>query len=376
MVSKIKFKNFKLFKNWQELEIKPITILIGKNNTGKSAVLKLPTMISESLKGEIQEPISLNSKINVGKKYEELFYNKEILADTIDFEISDEKEVLKISIKGNNRGDNIEIKSYNLNDEDVKITKANLKGFKYNKLKSLKLNYDYIDAFRKFPNGGYITDINGKIENIGTSGLNAFKLLAQYRKENNPLIGVISKWFESNFEGWKIEIKEITASIEGFDFVLSNNKIKNINILNTGSGIRQVLPLIVRSYMPVEEETLIIIEEPESHLHPAAHGNLAQRFVESYLENDSKRYLIETHSKNFILRLQALIADPKVKFSTTDIAVYYVDYIESEQFSVLERLDLDEFGEFTKWPDEIFNESYRELLLLKQNQSDRDDSIN
>lgn len=376
MVSKIKFKNFKLFKNWQELEIKPITILIGKNNTGKSAVLKLPTMISESLKGEIPEPISLNSKINVGKKYEELFYNKEILADTIDFEISDEKEVLKISIKGNNRGDNIEIKSYNLNDEDIKITKSNLKGFKYNKLKSLKLNYDYIDAFRKFPSGGYVTDINGRIENIGTSGLNAFKLLAQYRKENNPLLGAISKWFESNFEGWKIEIKEITASIEGFDFVLSNNKIKNINILNTGSGIRQVLPLIVRSYMPVEEETLIIIEEPESHLHPAAHGNLAQRFVESYLENDAKRYLIETHSKNFILRLQALIADPKVKFSTKDIAVYYVDYIENDQFSILERLDLDEFGDFTKWPDEIFNESYKELLLLKQNQSDRDDSIN
>lgn len=376
MVSKIKFKNFKLFKNWQELEIKPITILIGKNNTGKSAVLKLPTMISESLKGEFSEPISLNSKINVGKKYEELFYNKEILADTIDFEISDEKEKLKICIKGDNRGDNIEVKSYNLNDEEIKITKSNIKGFKHSKVKSLKLAYDYIDAFREFPKGGYITDINGKIENIGITGQNAFKLLAQYRKENNPLLSSISKWFEENFEGWKIEIKEITASIEGFDFVLSNHKIKNINILNTGSGIRQVLPLIVRSFMPVEEETLVIMEEPESHLHPAAHGNLAQRFVESYLENKNKKYLIESHSKNFILRLQSLIADPKVNFTNEDVAVYYVDYLEDEQISTLERLEINEIGEFTKWPEEIFNESYAELLRLKQNQSDRDDSIN
>ncbi|MFH7010668.1 DUF3696 domain-containing protein [Flavobacterium sp. FlaQc-52] len=376
MVSKIRFKNFKLFKNWQELEIKPITVLIGKNNTGKSAILKLPTMISESLKGEIHEPISLNSKISVGKRYEELFYNKEIFADTIDFEISDEKEKLKISIKGINRGENIEIKNYNLNDEDIKITKSNVKGFKHSKVKSLKLTFDYIDAFREFPKGGYITDINGKIDNIGISGLNAFKLLAQYRKENNLLLSSISKWFEANFEGWKIEINEIAASIEGFDFVLSNDKIKNINIINTGSGIRQVLPLIVRSYMPVEEETLIIIEEPESHLHPAAHGNLAQRFVDSFLENKNKRYLIETHSKNFILRLQALIADPKVSFSNKDIAVYYVDYKEDQQLSILERLEIDEDGEFTKWPEEIFNESYRELLLLKQNQSDRDDSIN
>lgn len=374
MVSKIRFKNFKLFKNWQELEIKPITVVIGKNNTGKSAILKLPTMISESLKGEISEPISLDSKISVGKKYEELFYNKEILADTIDFEISDEKEKLEISIKGNNRGDNIEIKNYTLNEEEIKINKSNVKGFKHSKVKSLKLNFDYIDAFREFPEEGYITNVNGKIENIGLSGLNAFKLLAQYRKENSPLISKISNWFEANFEGWKIEINEIAASIEGFDFVLSNKKIKNINILNTGSGIRQVLPLIVRSFMPVEEETLIIIEEPESHLHPAAHGNLAQRFVDSYLDNSSKRYLIETHSKNFILRLQALIADPKVNFSNNDIAVYYVDYKEDEQLSVLERLEIDEEGEFKKWPEEIFNESYKELLLLKQNQSDRDDS--
>ena len=60
MVSKIRFKNFKLFKNWQELEIKPITILIGKNNSGKTALLKLPVMIGESLKGIATTQISIS----------------------------------------------------------------------------------------------------------------------------------------------------------------------------------------------------------------------------------------------------------------------------------------------------------------------------
>jgi predicted ATPase len=84
--------------------------------------------------------------------------------------------------------------------------------------------------------------------------------------------------------------------------------------------------------------------------------------------------LIETHSKNFILRLQALVADPEVNFSNNDISVYYVDYLENEQLSILDRLNLNEFGEFDKWPEEIFNESYKELLLLKQKQAERDDS--
>ena len=47
--------------------------------------------------------------------------------------------------------------------------------------------------------------------------------------------------------------------------------------------------------------SLTIIEEPELHLHPSAHGDLAERFAES-LKDKNKRYLIETHSENFILR--------------------------------------------------------------------------
>ncbi len=370
MINKISFKNYKLFKEKQTLEIKPITILIGKNNSGKSAVLKLPTLISESLKGEFSEPISLNSKVNIGKKYEDLFYNKEILSDSIDFEIYDEKETLKVSIIGD-RNYKIEVKEYTLNDLPLKITKSSLKGFKTSKVKSLNLNYDYIDAFREFPKEGYLTDIYGKINYIGLSGLNAFKLLAQYKKDNNPLISAISKWFAINFEGWNIEIKEIIGSIEGFDFTLSNSKIKNINILNTGSGIRQVLPLIVRSFMPVEEETLIIIEEPESHLHPAAHGNLAQRFVESYFEDKNKRYLIETHSENFILRLQNMIADPDIPFSPNDLQIYYVDYNEKTQESELRPIIIEEDGEIEDWPENVFNESVDEVFKLRRNQKKR-----
>ena len=65
-------------------------------------------------------------------------------------------------------------------------------------------------------------------------------------------------------------------------------------------GISQSLPLIIRAFRPSSEESLIIIEEPESHLHPYAHSQLAQLFAESIKEDTNKRYLIETHSQNFI----------------------------------------------------------------------------
>lgn len=62
------------------------------------------------------------------------------------------------------------------------------------------------------------------------------------------------------------------------------------------------------------EPTLIVVEEPETHLHPAAHGDLAERFVDSFIEDSNKRYLIETHSQNFVLRLRRLIAEKNQTF--------------------------------------------------------------
>jgi predicted ATPase len=84
------------------------------------------------------------------------------------------------------------------------------------------------------------------------------------------------------FEGWGIEIKKIESSEIKYEVVLENG-LSSINIKQTGQGIHQVLPLIVRSYMLETEPTLIVVEEPETHLHPAAHGDLAQRFVDSVI---------------------------------------------------------------------------------------------
>ena len=49
MIKKISFENCKSFKKEFELELRPMTILSGKNSSGKSAVAKLPTLIENSL---------------------------------------------------------------------------------------------------------------------------------------------------------------------------------------------------------------------------------------------------------------------------------------------------------------------------------------
>ena len=389
MINKISFKNYKLFKEKQTIELKPITILIGKNNSGKSAVLKLPVMITGSLSRNFDEALQLDyGNVKLGSEYRDLLYNKEnkhsdflelSLKNDIDKSISKELEIkIKLSDKPKEKPEIFDWK-YSINDEleSEKEDKDIFQGILKSEfpIESLNLKIDYIGAFREVPKVNYLYE-SKDYDNIGLKGENAYPILIQDKEDKRELLNNISNWYKENFEDWILDVKDfVTPSGTQYQVVLSNEKIKDINIVYTGQGINQVLPLIVRSYMQDDEPVLITIEEPETHLHPAAHGSLAQRFVESYIENNNKNYFIETHSENFILRIQRLIADPEVKFTNEDVKIYYVNYEEHKFYSSIKEIEISENGEIEDWPDNIFNESYDELVKLKQAQKKRIEDV-
>lgn len=369
MVSTIRFKNFKIFKQWQTLELRPITILIGKNNSGKSAVAKLPVMIAGSLSGKYSAPLPLSHEgIRIAASNEELFYNKGITLDSLDFVIENSKDKIEFSILGDRRY-KIALYRYKVNEQEIDIKNLKINGLATSSIdiSSFLFDFDYIDSSRKVLEPQ--SDIYEEYEKIGINGENAYKILPQYFNNTNPALTQIKNWFKQNFEGWEMNIRQIASSTPRYEVVLSNSSIKDIGIESTGSGIKQVLPLIVRSFMPVSEPILIIIEEPETHLHPAAHGVLAQRFAESYLEDNNRKYLIETHSQNFVLRMRRLVAEGKLK--PEDLAIYYVEFDEEENESNLKRIEVDDLGRVAWWPEHIFSETLIETTAIRNAQLDR-----
>lgn len=372
MINKISFKNYKLFKEEQTLELRPITILIGKNNSGKSAVLKLPTLIAGSLSGEFSQPFETKYEdVRVGLSPEDFFYNREITNDPLNFNVSKNDELLmSCSIIGDIHN-NVRLKTLNYKGKeiDLKITKT--RGFVPEGEIFETFKFDYIEAFRKKPEPNFQKKTSNIIK-VGVNGENSYSLYAKYYDEQNPIYKSLSDWYFENFENWKLEVNQISGSVISYEITLKNGTNKSINIVNTGSGISQSFPLILRSFMPVEEPTLIIMEEPETHLHPAAHGNLAERFVNSFLEDNNRNYLIETHSENFILRIQRLIADKTLR--KEEVKIYYVDYDESEFCSNLKEVIIEDDGEIENWPDNIFNESLDEVIKLRKAQKERNNA--
>lgn len=395
MIKSIAFKNYKIFKEKQILEIKPITVIIGKNNSGKSAVSKLPTLIEGALNFNSTEAVSVdNDGVIVGAELRDLVYGK--ANRVIEFELSEtsgDNLGVGIIISSDNNKQLAIIDYWNLNDditldytgtEDKYIDRKEKEdltcSFEGIRLKifsptragapvpaesQFNLQTDFIGPIRVEPLRDYRFSTSFLAEKFGISGENAYyHLIADAITTDKKLVTKVAEWYRDNFEGWELKINQDKAPL--FQIEIHRDELKQ-NILDTGIGMSQVLPIITRAFMPCEQETLIIIEEPETHLHPAAHGNLATLFVES-LTQGNKRYLIETHSLNFVLRLRRMIAEKLI--DGNDVGLYYVDFSEVHNSSSLQKLEIDDLGRVTGWPEGIFNESLEETIAIRSAQID------
>ncbi len=374
MINRITFKNYKLFKSRQTLEIKPLTILIGKNSAGKSAILKLLPLIENSLSGTFPEPLRLkNNEIEVGGEFRDLVYERKRIG-RLEIGLEQENNRLLVDIGlGTRTGDLLSFFSWKYNEVETDSYTEKFKGFQPENKAHLpfSLKTEYISSIRKGLER-FLEKLPSVPKSVGLYGENVYSILIEDALTTpQALIKAVSTFFRENFEGWGITVNQDNPPQYQVELIKDNLKI---NFKDVGSGMIYVLPLVVCALIPALAEILIIIEEPELDLHPAAHGNLAQLFAES-LRDTNKHYLIETHSQNFILRLRALIA--KGDLPKESVVIYYVDFDENSNESKLVRINIDELGKPRNengeifWPKNIFNETLTETSAIRDAQLNR-----
>lgn len=129
-------------------------------------------------------------------------------------------------------------------------------------------------------------------------------------------------------------------------------------LTDVGYGISQVLPIVMEAHRP--GQSLLLIEQPELHLHPKLQAELADLFISTALGGARTNFLIETHSEAIILRLLKRIREGRLSHEA--VRVIYVDQ-DSEGVSTAINLRIDEDGEFIdRWPSGFFDERIKELL--------------
>ncbi|WP_082097519.1 DUF3696 domain-containing protein [Demequina silvatica] len=128
------------------------------------------------------------------------------------------------------------------------------------------------------------------------------------------------------------------------------------NLADVGFGVSQVLPIIT-TLVTAEAGSTVLIEQPELHLHPEAQGNFADVMLQLAREN-KLGLVIETHSEHILLRLQRRIADTTI--GPEHVAAYFVDRGE------VRRSPIDKRGRLAQdaVPDGFFEEDWKDLMEL------------
>ena len=128
-----------------------------------------------------------------------------------------------------------------------------------------------------------------------------------------------------------------------------------LDLGNVGVGISQILPVLVLCLLAKRGE-IILLEQPELHLHPAPQQILGDFLIE--MMGLGRQLVVETHSEYLVNRLRLRLAEDETDHLKDDIDIYYaVRQDGSTQFSPM---SIDEFGGFEEWPDGFFDQTSTE----------------
>ena len=137
-----------------------------------------------------------------------------------------------------------------------------------------------------------------------------------------------------------------------------------------GAGISQVVPVIVaavRCLSPRRElrPTMLFIEQPELHLHPAMQTGLGDLLRQA---SSNSQVIVETHSEHLILRMLRRIRDTAEgearddqQMSPDQLTVLHISNDEGQ--CVVRRFHIDRNGDFDQpWPNGFFEERTAEVF--------------
>jgi predicted ATPase len=208
-------------------------------------------------------------------------------------------------------------------------------------------------------------------ESVGYGGENTIRAILSaktrkiglgYKRPAKPFEEVIAAKLQEMNLIQSFKVHQISEGRQEYDVkVKSNGSGDMVDLPDVGFGISQVLPVLVQCFY-APKNSIIIMEQPEIHLHPSAQSALADVMIDviNSKENGSDRniqLIIETHSEHFLKRLQRRIAEEKV--DRKSVKAFYAD--TSSYPTKLKNLEIDLFGNIKNWPTNFFGDEIGDI---------------
>ncbi len=131
-------------------------------------------------------------------------------------------------------------------------------------------------------------------------------------------------------------------------------------LTDVGFGVSQVLPAIaLLNYVP--PGALVILEQPEIHLHPAVQSALADAIID-IAEARDLQVVVESHSEHLLRRLQRRVAEERIPADF--VKLYFVSQHRGE--ARIADIGLNTYGEIEHWPEGFFGDEMAEIAETRK----------
>lgn len=384
MIHSIEIKNFKSIKK-KYFPLRNLNVLLGLNGQGKSSFIQALLLLRQSDKlaqGELKLNGGDNGLVNIGttKDAQYQYSNNENLSFELKFNDA-EAHTLEYEYKI---------------DADIFKQKTFLKDldnpfFENHKDEAFFTNkFQYLNAQRVEPKSVNITSYTNVVEanDLGKYGQYTAHYIDIRSNEpvafenvlhkdtttkdeftgmdvvNNTLINQINLWMGEISPGVSVRTTKISSDFVLLEYVFKQPNFGNTNRFkpeNVGFGISYALH-IVTALLKAKTGDLIILENPESHIHPRGQAELG-KLIALVAQNDVQ-IIIETHSDHILNGIRVGVKENPIMKDRTVMFYFKKIVTENEQYSSVTNISIDKNGELSEYPVNLLDEWSNQLFKL------------
>lgn len=363
MISELTLINFKCFQK-ESMYFRPLTILTGANAAGKSSVLQALLLLqytNEIVNNKAERWDKESIDINQVFGFQIGAPNALVSQNPTEDEVFDFAFELKE-----------EEKRYSFQYIIDKTSPLDLKVRKGSVFSNITLQY--LNAERIGPR---MANQAGAKNGIVSNGENAVYLMDIADKSNRGVakimagIDAVSHKFSFYVEIWMsailgdMQLNFHTDYNKAITELWIKNSLVDTGVVPTltGFGISYVLPIVVAGlWASTQERNLLIVENPEAHLHPYAQSNMG-KFL-ALLAFCGVQVVLETHSEHVIDGARIQMAELG---ATDQMLVNFMQQLDSR--IKISAIEVSTTGELSMWPRGFFDQKQqdlREIMLLRR----------
>lgn len=356
MISELKLKNFKCFKD-KTIPFKPLTFISGINGMGKSTIIQSLLLLRQS---QEQHDFELNGELFEFGYYEDIYSE---FADDDEFSISLKNEECNefkwgSLIKSDDKGELFsEINNWptetpfrkNLFGDSFQFLSAERWGPRVSTpLNRTRASKGFLGKY-----GEYLVSVLSKFENEKMPN----KAMPTHPDSESKDVHVqISAWLGEISPGSTFDfkaIKEADTGVYTFSYRSKLGKTRSFRPTNVGFGLSYTLPILT-ALITASEGSLIIIENPEAHLHPKAQMVLGKLL--GMCANAGIQLIVESHSDHVLNGIRVAVKNGLL--SKDNVVLHFINRPDPLDIAATEITTptISPDGKLSCWPSGFFDE--------------------